>query len=155
MSERGTLKRQGESQHVDSNKKRRTKDEEMRVQDQDSEIAKLLKSIQLTLDEVKSDVSELKSDVAELKSDVSELKFDVARHTGQLNDIGEKCGFLFEVAAADEIRRLYGERFARHFVAKDISGLARFAISKEDFTDPFMFDTNRARIGAKFSNCAY
>lgn len=59
----------------------------------------------------------------------------------QIENINEKCGLLFEIAAADETRRVYGDAFSRRFLAEDFRGITRLAFPKEEFDDPLMYDT--------------
>ena len=83
---------------------------------------KKIDSIEEKLDSIEEKVDNhekqlKKIDSIEEKLDSIEEKVD--NHGKQLQKINDKCGFLFEVAAADETRRLYGDPFSRHFVAQD------------------------------------
>ena len=92
------------------------------------------------LDKVQTTLDDHEEKLEKVQTTLDEQGKTLGQHRSELKKIHEKCGFLFEVAASDETRRLYGDPFSRHFIAQDFRGLARLALSKDDFADPLEFD---------------
>jgi len=102
-----------------------------------SDQQEILKQILLKLNNFEENVG-LKFGVMESRFDLLDKKVENCEKV--LQQVNEKCGFLFEVAAADEMRRVNGESFARRFIAQDFRGLTRLALPKDETKDPLEYD---------------